>query len=88
MPATLLTVSPTAQAQGIGRNLLLFAEDYARSIRKSAIVITVINARTELVAWYERRGYRPTGTTIPFHPPGYDPRIPLHLIEMKKEIHA
>jgi N-acetylglutamate synthase-like GNAT family acetyltransferase len=82
----LLTVSPDAQASGIGRQLLEFAESHARDLHKPAIVITVINIRTELVAWYGRRGYLPTGK-IEFFPPGiYKGKVPLHLIEMKKEI--
>jgi hypothetical protein len=28
--------------------------------------MTVINLRHELIAWYERRGYRPTGETGAF----------------------
>ncbi|MFD6369350.1 GNAT family N-acetyltransferase, partial [Streptomyces roseolus] len=28
--------------------------------------MTVITAREELIAWYERRGYRRTGETSPF----------------------
>ncbi|HEX9512450.1 MAG TPA: GNAT family N-acetyltransferase [Puia sp.] len=82
----LLSVSPKAQANGVGRRLLEFAEAHARSVRKPAIVITVIDIRTELVAWYERRGYLATGKTTPFLAPGYGPAVPLHLVEMKKEI--
>jgi len=29
--------------------------------------ITVIVQRTELIEWYERRGYRRTGETAPFY---------------------
>ena len=28
--------------------------------------MTVVQLRAELIAWYERRGYRPTGETRPF----------------------
>jgi hypothetical protein len=28
--------------------------------------MTVISVREELIAWYERRGYRRTGRTTPF----------------------
>ncbi len=37
--------------------------------------MTVIRQRAELIAWYERRGYRLTGETRPF--PLDDPRFGL-----------
>jgi hypothetical protein len=37
--------------------------------------MTVIVQRAELIAWYQRRGYRPTGETRPF--PATDPRFGL-----------
>jgi len=82
----LLSVSPQQQAGGIGRRLLEFGEAYAKENQKAAVLITVINIRHELIAWYERRGYRTTGKTIGF-PKGHNaPKVPLHLIEMKKLI--
>jgi len=82
----LLSVSPKIQAGGIGRQLLEFGEAYAKENRKPAVHITVINIRHELIAWYERRGYRATGKTIHF-PKGHNaPKVPLHLIEMKKSV--
>lgn len=61
----MLTVSPLLQANGLGRQLLHAAEDYARSINYHTITMTVITTRTELVNWYERRGYQKTGEVIP-----------------------
>ena len=61
----MLTVSPLLQANGLGRQLLLAAEDYARSIDYHTITMTVISTRTELLNWYERRGYQKTGEVIP-----------------------
>lgn len=63
----MLTVSPTLQANGLGRRLLEAAEDYARSINYQTITMTVITARTELLEWYERRGYAKTGEVIPLN---------------------
>jgi GNAT superfamily N-acetyltransferase len=51
----MLTVSPTLQANGLGRRLLTAAENYARSINYHTITMTVITTRTELLDWYERR---------------------------------
>jgi ribosomal protein S18 acetylase RimI-like enzyme len=61
----MLTVSPTLQANGLGKQLLNAAEDYAISINCTAVTMTVITTRTELINWYERRGYTKTGQTVP-----------------------
>lgn len=61
----MLTVSPVLQANGLGRQLLQAAEGYARSINYHTITMTVITTRTELLEWYERRGYSKTGEIIP-----------------------
>jgi ribosomal protein S18 acetylase RimI-like enzyme len=83
---SMLTVLPEAQAGGIGRQLLMYAENYARSVAKTAIVITVVHIRNELIAWYERRGYHRTGRTEPFPAEAGQPSVAVHLIEMRKEI--
>lgn len=63
----LLTVDPIRQAGGLGRRLLDAAEAEARSRFAAArLEMTVIRQRAELIAWYERRGYRLTGETRPF----------------------
>lgn len=63
----LLTVRPDLQAQGLGRQLLCAAERRAAGTRgAAATVMFVIRQRAELIAYYERRGYRPTGETAPF----------------------
>lgn len=63
----LLTVRPDLQAGGIGRELLAAAERHAQVHWYARVVeMTVIDVRAELIAWYERRGYRSTGETRPF----------------------
>jgi ribosomal protein S18 acetylase RimI-like enzyme len=63
----MLTIRPTAQAAGLGRALLAAAERHVRDAWGSrAIVMTVIEQRDELIAWYERRGYARTGRHAPF----------------------
>lgn len=63
----LLTVDPTRQAGGLGRLLIDAAEAEARSRFAAArMEMTVIRQRSELIAWYERRGYALTGETRPF----------------------
>jgi len=72
----MLSVDPERQGTGLGRRLIDAAEAEARS-RFSARVMemTVIVQRSELIEWYERRGYARTGETRPF--PAADPRFGL-----------
>jgi ribosomal protein S18 acetylase RimI-like enzyme len=62
----MLTVKPELQAAGIGKRLLDTAEAYARSLGLDGVQMTVISVREELIAWYARRGYLPTGEKLPF----------------------
>ena len=63
----MFTVRPTLQGGGLGRLLLAGAEqDARRRWGVAAVHMTVIAQRHELIAWYERRGYRATGETAPF----------------------
>jgi ribosomal protein S18 acetylase RimI-like enzyme len=62
----MLTVSPTLQDRGIGKKLLQAADEYAKQQHCNAIFMTVISVRSELIAWYERHGYKRTGETKPF----------------------
>lgn len=63
----MFAVRPQAQGSGIGGDLLAAAEHYACSeLGAKQLEMTVIGQRTELIAWYERRGYRRTGETRPF----------------------
>jgi GNAT superfamily N-acetyltransferase len=58
----MFSVEPKAQGGGIGRLVLTEAERIAREEwRCRAMTMTVIDVRTELIAWYERRGYVRTG---------------------------
>ncbi len=70
----MLSVDPERQGGGIGRRLIKAAEAEARSTLKATrMEMTVIVQRTELIAWYVRCGYQPTGETRPF--PATDPRF-------------
>src|SRR5262245_2693127 len=63
----MLTILPTRQSAGLGRELLEAAERWSIDHWSSRSVhMTVIAQRTELIAWYERRGYRRTGERKPF----------------------
>lgn len=63
----MLCVDPALQAGGLGRQLIAAAEEEAvRSFGGRAMEMTVVDARPELIAYYERRGYARTGETRPF----------------------
>jgi ribosomal protein S18 acetylase RimI-like enzyme len=63
----MFSVQPVRQGEGVGHQLLAEAERLARDEwAATAMVMTVIAQRAELIAWYERRGYRRTGETEPF----------------------
>jgi ribosomal protein S18 acetylase RimI-like enzyme len=63
----MLTIRPTSQGGGLGRRLLEAAERWAVTAwGVQTMDMTVIVQRTELIAWYERRGYRRTGEYQPF----------------------
>ncbi|CAM5729265.1 GNAT family N-acetyltransferase [Streptomyces fumanus] len=63
----MFAVSPALQGAGLGRAVLAEAERRARAEWGAGEMrMTVITAREDLIAWYERRGYRRTGETSPF----------------------
>ncbi|MEU2603306.1 GNAT family N-acetyltransferase [Streptomyces albus] len=63
----MFAVSPLLQGTGIGRAVLAEAE---RTVRAEwgaeRMRMQVIRQREDLIAWYERRGYRRTGELAPF----------------------
>jgi ribosomal protein S18 acetylase RimI-like enzyme len=63
----LVSVRPHLQDRGVGRTIVANAEREARA-RWGAkqMRLRVIRQRVELIAWYERLGYQPTGETLPF----------------------
>jgi len=80
----LLCVDPTLQSGGLGKQLVTAAEDCARDVfGASAMEMTVIDKRTELIAFYERRGYSNSGEKRDFPVP-LDP--PLFMDVLVKEL--
>jgi GNAT superfamily N-acetyltransferase len=62
----MFAVRPGQQGAGVGRQVLAEAERRARGWGASEMHMTVIVQRTDLIAYYERRGYRRTGEISPF----------------------
>ncbi|MFD7432280.1 GNAT family N-acetyltransferase [Streptomyces sp. NPDC059814] len=63
----MFAVRPSLQGGGLGKVIIAEAE---RTVRESwgarEMHMTVISVREDLIAWYERRGYRRTGRMSPF----------------------
>jgi ribosomal protein S18 acetylase RimI-like enzyme len=63
----MFSVSPGLQGGGTGKLVLAECERQARvDWGCETMDMTVIRQREELIAWYERRGYRRTGERKPF----------------------
>ncbi|MDJ0342935.1 GNAT family N-acetyltransferase [Streptomyces sp. H10-C2] len=63
----MFAVRPQAQGGGLGKTVLAEAERFAAGEwNASEMHMTVITARDDLIAWYERRGYVRTGEKHPF----------------------
>jgi ribosomal protein S18 acetylase RimI-like enzyme len=84
----MLSVSPQLQAQGIGKRLLKAADQYAGDHNCNLIEMTVISVRQELIAWYERNGYKNTGRTEPFPEDGRFgvPRQKIVFVVLEKKV--
>lgn len=85
----LFAVEPSLQGGGIGKELLAYAESEA--IRKwgvSTAIMEVITQRSELIGYYERRGYMRTGEMIAFpHSPLWQSKTDnLALAVLKKSL--
>lgn len=76
----MLVIKPVLQGQGLGHRFMTEAERFASTKwGASRMRMQVISLRNELIAYYERRGYRRTGETLPF--PASDPRFGLPKVE-------
>ena len=60
-------VDPAQQGGGIGTRVMAVAEEFVREqFSATRMRMTVIRQREDLIAYYERRGYAPTGESEPF----------------------
>jgi ribosomal protein S18 acetylase RimI-like enzyme len=90
----LLTVDPSVQNQQLGRKLLAQAEFLAMTrYQPDYFEMSVVNTRTELIEFYERRGYKLTDEIKPYPieqgvgtPKMPLDMLPLHLVKMKKPV--
>jgi GNAT superfamily N-acetyltransferase len=82
----MLAVDPKNQGNGLGRKMVEAAEDYCRGESCTAMDLTVLSLRSELVPLYRKLGYVETGVEEfrPSRPlkPGFE----CHCIVMSKEL--
>jgi GNAT superfamily N-acetyltransferase len=79
----MLAVAPEAQGRGLGRRLIAEAERRARLAGARWMDISVVNLREDLLRFYERLGYRPTGTAPYVHRPVIQP---CHFVTMSRRL--
>ena len=83
-------IDPTVQNLGYGREMLNYVETYITQNYSSVrcLIMYVLDVRTELMAYYQRRGYQITGRTesYPVDADVGQPLVPIQLIEMEKVI--
>lgn len=81
---------PQVQNMRVGRSVLEYAEQYAlkEDPQLTNAVMYVLDVRSELIAYYERRGYVKTGNEQPYPVEANVgvPIVPIKLVEMKKDL--
>ena len=89
----MLAVRPGLQSAGLGRRVLDEAErTVVAEWNATALQLVTLHVRSEVIAWYERRGFELTGETRPFpygdERYGRPTRDDLLLVSMKKSLTA
>ena len=83
-------IDSSVQNLGYGKQMLNYVEAYvAQSCSEVRdLIMYVLDVRSELIAYYQRRGYQITGHTEPYPVNANvgQPLVPIQLIEMKKTI--
>jgi len=85
----MFAIDPAIHGGGLGKQIIAEAERRVQDLwGVNQIVMTVINLRTALIEWYERRGYRLTGATLPFpfSDTSGETTRDFHLVEMRKDL--
>lgn len=84
----MLAVHPEFQNFGLGKKLLLLGEECAqKDFNCSVGKMFVFGGREELLNWYKKMGYEPTGETMPFFGPetGLKPKVEnAHFVVVQK----
>ncbi len=63
----MFAVNPALQGAGVGKQMLAYAEWYASEYFSSdKFIMVVISSRSELISFYQRRGYQKTGSIMDY----------------------
>lgn len=80
----LISVDPSFQAKGVGDGLLRHAESLAvEAFAARHAVIEVLQHKSRLIAYYQRRGYRQTDGSRPYPHPL---KVPATFLTFRKEL--
>ncbi|MEJ0029020.1 MAG: GNAT family N-acetyltransferase [Bacteroidota bacterium] len=85
----MLTVEPSIQGGGIGKEILSAAEVFGKEQGCRSVYMRVITIRKELINWYKRHGYIETGERFPFHfndPRFGQPKQNLEFLVLEKQL--
>jgi len=82
----LLSVSPKVQGKGVGKQLVIAAENLAREAGCLYMDLNVVNLREELPPFYHKLGYQETGETAPFPPRQLVTHKPCYFVMMRKAL--
>ena len=79
----MLAVNPARQGSGLGKQLMMFAEQQTTAAGCTNLDIRVVNLRAELPPFYRKLGFVDNGTE-----PLTDPALkkPAHFIRMTKKV--
>jgi predicted N-acetyltransferase YhbS len=80
----LLSVDPARQGSGLGSVLMQRAEEYCAKAGCKGVDLRLVNLRTELLAYYGKRGYVRCGTESAEIVKGATQ--PIHFVVMSKEL--
>ena len=83
----MFAVDPEAQGNGIGKKILSASEAEAQKQNCRLIEMTVISVRQDIIAWYNRHGYRTTGIVKPMkfdNPSAGIPKKELEFVVLEK----
>ncbi len=80
----MLSIDTARQGQGLGVKMSAAAEAHARAAGCREMELLIVNVREELPPFYQRLGYRETGTE-PF-PDKVGVMLPCHFIRMAKPL--
>ena len=83
-------IDSLVQNLGYGKQMLNYVEAYVAQscLEVRDLIMYVLDVRSELIAYYQRRGYQITGHIEPYPVNANvgQPLVPIQLIEMKKVI--